>query len=229
MNERLNGTLGALLKKYCASNHQTWDLHLPILEFTYNSTTQTSIATSPFLADLGWEPNAPTFMAGNRSNSRSDVAIDLIEKQKSIMIRTRDFLTDTQQVQEERANNQSSHRKEEFKVGDFVLLNREAYYAGGKYWKIQPIFVGLFKIIKEINKGAYELDLDRTRKLHRVINKYWFKKFHSRKEAYPKEPPRTVIELATRLHEITAVTGFNEPDQTYYVTMEEANSERLLS
>ena len=55
---------------------------------------------------------------------------------------------------------ENPHRQSlEFQAGEFVLLHRDAYFTGGRYLKIQPIYLGPFQIVKRINKNAYELDL----------------------------------------------------------------------
>lgn len=61
LNKRLNGVLGQLLKRYCFVNRLNWNLKLPLLELTYNSTPHAAIKTSPFLVDSGYEPFTPSF------------------------------------------------------------------------------------------------------------------------------------------------------------------------
>ena len=188
--ERVNAALGSLLKRYCNENHLSWDLELPLIEFTYNATPHSTTQTSPFIADLGYEPNLPTITTGQRILAASDRAVDFVTKQKAILLRTRDLITEFQRDQEAAANGQPQHRDEIYEVGEYVLLNRGAYFTGGRYWKIQPLYVGPFKIVRKINDNAFELDLPLMKKVHWAINKYWFKKLHTRDDQFPKQPPR---------------------------------------
>ena len=80
--ERLNATLGSLLKRYCNENHLSWDLELPLIEFTYNATPHSTTQTSPFIADLGYEPNLPTITTGQRVLAASDRAVDLLPNRR---------------------------------------------------------------------------------------------------------------------------------------------------
>ena len=223
LTERLNGTIGSLLKKYCSENFRNWDKDLPQLEFTYNNTPHSSIGTTPFIADLGYTPHIPMLITANRINSTNDSAVDFVQKQQAILLRTQDLMASHQMTQELHANRLSTHTDIQYEVGDYVLLNREAYYSGGKYWKIQPIFVGPFQIVKKINDAAFELDLPFQRKLHRVINKCWFKKLQLRDGMYPKQPPRTPQELINRIKEITGIVGYSEQDKVYYGTFQDVD------
>ncbi|CCD23012.1 uncharacterized protein NDAI_0A08590 [Naumovozyma dairenensis CBS 421] len=56
------------------------------------------------------------------------------------------------------------------KVGDFILIHWEAYFNGGRCLKVQPIYVGPFKIVSTTNANVVEVDLLSSRKLHRTIN-----------------------------------------------------------
>ena len=216
--ERLNATLGSLLKRYCNENHLSWDLELPLIEFTYNATPHSTTQTSPFIADLGYEPNLPTITTGQRILAASDRAVDFVTKQKAILLRTRDLITEFQRDQEAAANGQPQHRDEKYEVGEYVLLNRGAYFTGGRYWKIQPLYVGPFKIVRKINDNAFELDLPLMKKVHRTINKYWFKKLHIRDDQFPKQPPRTESEIIQRIDEINGLVGYSESEQVFYCT-----------
>ena len=216
--ERLNATLGSLLKRYCNENHLSWDLELPLIEFTYNATPHSTTQTSPFIADLGYEPNLPTITTGQRILAASDRAVDFVTKQKAILLRTRDLITEFQRDQEAAANGQPQHRDEIYEVGEYVLLNRGAYFTGGRYWKIQPLYVGPFKIVRKINDNAFELDLPLMKKVHRTINKYWFKKLYVRDDQFPKQPPRTESEVIQRIDEISGLVGYSESEQVFYCT-----------
>ena len=216
--ERLNATLGSVLKRYCNENHLSWDLELPLIEFTYNATPHSTTQTSPFIADLGYEPNLPTITTGQRILAASDRAVDFVTKRKAILLRTRDLITEFQRDQEAAVNGQPRHRDEIYEVGEYVLLNRGAYFTGGRYWKIQPLYVGPFKIVRKINDNAFELDLPLMKKVNRTINKYWFKKLYVRDDQFPKQPPRTESEIIQRIDEINGLVGYSESEQVFYCT-----------
>ena len=128
-------------------------------------------------------------------------------------MKTRDLITEFQRDQEVDANGQPQHGEETHKVGEYVLLNGGAYFRGWRYWKIQPLYVRPFKIVKKINDNALVLDLLLTKKVHRTINKYWLKKLYVRDDQFPKQPPRTELEIIQRINEINSLVGYSESEQ----------------
>ena len=76
--ERLNATLGSLPKRYCNENHPSWDLELPLIEFTHNAAPHSTTQTFSFIADQGYEPNLPTITTGQRVLVASNRAVDFV-------------------------------------------------------------------------------------------------------------------------------------------------------
>ena len=54
--ERFNRTLTAMLAKYCKNRQDTWDILLPSLIFSYNSSVNATTSMSPFSVIYGREP-----------------------------------------------------------------------------------------------------------------------------------------------------------------------------
>ena len=103
---------------------------LPLIEFAYHATPHSTTQTSPFIADLGYEPNLPTITTGQRVLAASGGAVDFVTKQKAILLWTRNLITEFQRDQEATANGQPQHREETYEVGECVLLNQGAYFTG---------------------------------------------------------------------------------------------------
>ena len=214
--ERMNRTLIQLLRMYTSDRQVHWDRYLPQVEFVYNSTYNHAIKDVPFRVDLGYVPNEPLLDIFNETSARSVSAVDLTKILNSITLRTKDFLTEQQVTMQD----QNSQRQAvEYKIGDLVLLNRDAYFTKAAYSKLQPIYLGPFKIVKKINDNAYELDLPSIKKSHRVINVNQFKKFLYDDRRYVQRPPRTDIELSKRLGEITSVVGISGAEGIVYCKM----------
>lgn len=76
-------------------------------------------------------------------------------------------------------------------MGEYVLLHRGEFFKTQQYKKIQPSYADPFKIVKKVNKNAYELDQPVISKKHGVINIRWLKKFEQRSDKYLREKPRT--------------------------------------
>ena len=112
-----------------------------------------------------------------------------------------------------------------FKAGEYVLLDREVYFRGGRYLKVQPIFLGPFQIVKVFDNNTVELDLPSSFKRNRVINIKNIKRFIRDTRRYPKELPVPVAERLSRPPEIISVTGYDIETQIYYCKMQDVNPE----
>lgn len=223
--ESVNKTLNRLLRTFCHNDHAVWDLFLPHLEFVYNSTPQSAVGAAPFEIDIGFIPNEPLMDTGNESSARNDTAVELTKKLEAITLRTRDYLMERQEMMETQEN---PHRlPDNFKVGEFVLLDRDVYFRGGRYLKIQPIFLGPFQIVKVLGNNTVELDLPSSFKKNRIINIKHIKKFVNDARRYPKKLPATAKERILRLPEIIAVTGYDVESQIYYCKMQDVNPELI--
>lgn len=219
--ERTIQVINRMIKSYANTDHRHWDDYLPMIEFVYNSTYHHSIQCTPFEADLGYTPSTPSLMTTKEVEARTAEVPDMIKHIEAIGNRTRAFLEETQHKMEEQNNDKRTPLL--LQVGDFVLVHRQAYFKRGKYWKVQPIFVGPFKVVKKVQDNAYEIDLPSHRKIHRVINVQHLKKFIRRADQYPLEPPRTSPEKILRAKDVIAVVGYEEQGGIYYCHMRDVD------
>ena len=59
LTERMNRTLINLIKKVTHQHPHTWDNMLPLFEFAYNQTPNSTTGIPPFLANQGYLPSTP--------------------------------------------------------------------------------------------------------------------------------------------------------------------------
>lgn len=218
--ERTIRTVTSLIRSFAANDPQNWVELLPMLEFAYNSSFHATIKTTPFMADIGRNPQMPPLQPSFHLENESTLAKDLSVKLRAIQLRTAQFLTDGQHNQERWAN--KTREDITYEVGDWILLHRDAYSPPTStllYRKVQPVYHGPFRLVQKINDQAFEVDIPLMSKAHRTINIQWFKRFHERLERYPKQPPRLSLEAIDRakLGEITEIAGFDTEAKTYDV------------
>lgn len=210
--ERLNRTLNNLLRAYCFNEHDSWTNYLSAVEFAYNNSYQKSIETTPFIADLGYQPATPGFHNTLRSPGYNETVEDLGTKLKAILLRIQDQMAHAQRSQEEQAN--KSRNAVEYEVGDLALVHRDAYAKSDTYKKIQPAYLGPFRVVKKYGDNVCEVDLPDHRKTHRKINTQYLRKYYAR-DSYPKIPPRTEQEAIERVREIIGIAGFDKTEKTW--------------
>lgn len=215
--ERVNAILNRLLRTYVSNEHTSWQNFISAVEFSYNSSHQISIQTTPFMADLGRSPQIPNAYQPSYLDAYSPKAEQLATKMKAIHRRTQDFIVEAQADQEKYANR--SRDRISYEVGDWILLHKDAYMLNKTYYKLQPVYFGPYRIVAKSGEQAFEVDIPITSKKHRVINSKWFRKFNERSESYPKKPPRTELETIERAQnkEIIGIAGYNKEEETYDV------------
>ena len=219
-SERTIRTLVQLLRSFCGKDILHWDEFLFAAEFAYNSTKQGSIDDIPFKVDLGYIPDSPSWMGGAAYTNFHPRAASIMEHTKALMLQTKitqDQLVHAQHMQEVQENRHRSPHT--YGVGQYVLIHRDAlkYLASNAYCKIEPAYLGPFRLVKKSNDNAFEVDLPSTIKRDRVLNVRWFKPFEMRSEAYPKKPPRTHLEILSRISELTGVAGYDPKKQQLFV------------
>lgn len=223
--ERVNRTLGQLLKFYASNNQLQWDRFLPQVEFVYNTTIQVSLGMSPFEADLGWNPNDPVVDVKYGVSMKSLKSADLAVYIDALTTRVREFLENKSLDMESTSN--KTRVEIRYEVGDLVLLHRDAYFTKGKYRKIRPIYLGPFKVVK-VGINNCEVDLPSHVKNHRVINIQWLKKYVKRTDAWQQDAPRTEAEKLMRVSEINAIVGIDDTREVVYCKMERVDPELVV-
>ncbi|WRX07830.1 Integrase zinc-binding domain - like 2 [Theobroma cacao] len=135
-----------------------WDQYLPLVEFAYNNSFQTSIQMAPFEALYGRRCRSPIgwLEVGERKLLGPELVQDATEKIR--MIRQR-MLT-AQSRQKSYADNR--RRDLEFQVGDHVFLKvspTKEVMRFGKKGQLSPRYIGPFEILERVGAVAYHLAL----------------------------------------------------------------------
>ena len=139
----------------------SWDRHLPLMEFAYNNSYQSSIEMAPYEALYGRKCRTPLCWdeVGERKLSTLEIVQVMTDNVKVI----RDRLKIAQDRQKSYADNR--RRDLEFQVGDKVFI-RISPWKGvlrfGKKGKLSPRYMGPYEIVERIGKVAYRLRLPAT-------------------------------------------------------------------
>ncbi|GJR87389.1 putative reverse transcriptase domain, ribonuclease H-like domain, aspartic peptidase domain protein [Tanacetum coccineum] len=151
-------TLEDMLQACVIDFGKGWEKHLPLVEFSYNNSYHTSIKTAPFEALYGRKCRSPVCWA-----EVGDVQLTgpkIIHKTTEKIVQIRQCL---QAVRDRQRSYANVRRKPlEFHVGDRVMLKvspRKGVIRFGKQGKLNPWYIGPFKILKRIGPVAYKLEL----------------------------------------------------------------------
>ncbi|GKE63703.1 putative reverse transcriptase domain-containing protein [Tanacetum coccineum] len=157
-SKRIIQTLEDMLRACVIDFGGSWDVHLPLVEFSYNNSYHSSIQCAPFEALYGRNCRSPVLWAeiGESSLIRSELVQEKTDKEVLI----KEKLKAARDRQKSYGDNRL--KPLEFEVGDQVLLKVSPWKGVmrfGKKGKLAPRYVGPFEILERIGPIAYRLRL----------------------------------------------------------------------
>ncbi|GJR06434.1 putative reverse transcriptase domain-containing protein [Tanacetum coccineum] len=157
-SERTIQTFEDMLRACVLDFEGSWDVHLPLVEFSYNNSYHSSVRCAPFEALYGRKCRSPILWAEVREGQL--IGPELVQETAEKISHIKDRL----KVARDRQKSYADKRMKplEFSVSDYVLLKVSPWKGVvrfGKRGKLAPRFVGPFEIIEKVGSVAYRLDL----------------------------------------------------------------------
>ncbi|GJW16343.1 putative reverse transcriptase domain-containing protein [Tanacetum coccineum] len=151
-------TLEDMLRACILDFRGSWDVHLPLVEFSYNNSYHASVRYAPFEALYGRKCRSPIMWA--EVGEGQLIGPELMQETTEKISQIKDRL----KVARDRQKSYADKRRKplEFRVGDYVLLKVSPWKGVvrfGKKRKLAPRFVGPFEIVEKVGLVAYRLDL----------------------------------------------------------------------
>ncbi|GJZ74159.1 reverse transcriptase domain-containing protein [Tanacetum coccineum] len=157
-SERTIQTLEDMLRACVIDFGGSWDVHLPLAEFSYNNSYHSSIRCAPFEALYGRKCRSPILWA--EIGESSLIGPELVQETTDKVVLIKEKLKAARDHQKSYADNR--RKPLEFEVGDRVMLKVSPWKGVirfGKKGKLAPRYVGPFEILERIGPVAYRLRL----------------------------------------------------------------------
>ncbi|GKE40033.1 putative reverse transcriptase domain-containing protein, partial [Tanacetum coccineum] len=174
-SERTIPTLKDMLRACVIDFGGSWDVHLPLAEFSYSNSYHSSIRCAPFEALYGRKCRKPVLWA--EIGEGSLIGPELVQETTDKVVLIKEKLKAARDRQKSYADNR--RKPLEFEVGDKVLLKVSPWKGVmrfGKKGKLAPRYVGPFEILERICPVAYRLRLPNELSEIPIVKVHWSSK-----------------------------------------------------
>ncbi|GJR25962.1 putative reverse transcriptase domain-containing protein [Tanacetum coccineum] len=174
-----------------------WVNHLPLVEFSYNNSYHASIKAAPFEALYGRKCRSP--VCWTKVGEAQILGPELIQETTEKIIQIKQRMQAARDRQKSYAD--LKRKPMEFQVGDKVMLKVSPWKGVvrfGKRGKLNPRYVGPFKVIERVGEVAYKLELpEELSRVHNTFHVSNLKKCHADE---PLAVPLDGLHLDDKLH-----------------------------
>ncbi|GJR26453.1 putative reverse transcriptase domain-containing protein [Tanacetum coccineum] len=172
-SERTIQTLEDMLRACVIDFGKGWVKHLSLAEFSYNNSYHASIKAAPYEALYGRKCRSPVCWAEVGEAQLTGPELIQETTEKIVLIKQR------MQAAQDRQKSYADRKRKpmEFEVGDRVMLKVSPWKGVvrfGKRGKLNPRYVGPFKVLAKVGKVAYRLELPQELKGIHVDDKLQF-------------------------------------------------------
>ena len=178
-SERLIQVLEDMFRGCVIEFSGSWDRYIPLIEFSYNNSFQSSIGMAPYEALYGWKCRTP--VCWMELNEHKVIGPDIVKdtEEKLQVIRKRLKVASDRQ----KSYVDLKKRDIEYEVGDKVFLKVSPWrkiLRFGQKGKLSPRFIGPYEILERIGSVAYRLALpSELAKLHDVFHVSMLQRYRS--------------------------------------------------
>ena len=169
-SKRMIQILEDMLRSCMIDYEGSWDRHVPLVEFVYNNSFQSSIGMAPYEALYGRKCRTP--LCWTELSEKKVIGPDLIREteEKVKMIRER------LKVATDRPKSYADIKRKDirYKIGEKVFLKVSPWkkvMRFGKKGKLSPRFIGPYEVIEKVGPVAYKLALPpELERIHSVFH-----------------------------------------------------------
>ena len=176
-SERTIQTLEDMLRACVLDFQGQWSKFLPLVEFSYNNSYQTSIRMAPYEALYGRKCRSPIHW--DEVGEKKLLGPDMIREMTEAVLQIRQRMQTAQNRQKSYADRR--RRALEFAIGDQVFLKvapMKGIMRFGKKGKLSPRYIGSFSVIERIGDVSHRLHLPTSMsQIHNVFHVSMLRKY----------------------------------------------------
>ena len=178
-SERVIQILEDMLRSCTIDYEGSWDRHIPLVEFVYNNSFQSSIGMAPYEALYGRKCRTP--LCWTELSERKVIGPDLIRETEEKVKMIREKL----KVATDRQKSYTDMKRKDirYEVGEKVFLKVSPWkkvMRFGKKGKLSPRFIGPYEVIEKVGPVAYRLALPPDlEKIHNVFHVSMLRRYRS--------------------------------------------------
>ncbi|GJX86008.1 putative reverse transcriptase domain-containing protein [Tanacetum coccineum] len=196
-SERTIQTLEDMLRACAIDFRKGWVNHLPLVEFSYNNSYHASIKAAPFEALYGRKCRSP--VCWTEVGEAQILGPELIQETTEKIVQIKQRMQAARDRQKSYAD--LKRKPMEFQVEDKVMLKVSPWKGVvrfGKRGKLNPRYVGPFKVLEKVREVAYKLELlEELSIVHNTFHVFNLKKYHADE---PLVVPLDGLHLDDKLH-----------------------------
>jgi hypothetical protein len=200
--EVLNRIVEGYLRAFTSLEQMNWAKLLPTAAFAYNNSMNHTLRISPFKALYGYDPEFHVDVAVDVPEGEIPAARERIRKLHELRQGLRDQFITAQNRQIKYYNQR--HTPKTFKRGSLVKLSTRNLKLKDK--KLQPRYIGPFRITEVIGSQAYRLALpNKYSRLHDVFPIQLLEEYHPRDKQETMPIPE--LEEDPEVYQVEEVRG----------------------
>nr|GEY26720.1 putative reverse transcriptase domain-containing protein [Tanacetum cinerariifolium] len=196
-SERTIQTLGDMLRACAIDFGKGWVNHLSLVEFSYNNSYHASIKAAPFETLFGQKCRSP--ICWTEVGEAQLLGPELIQETTEKIIQIKQIMQAACDRQKIYAD--LKRKPMEFKIRDRVMLKVSPWKGAvrfGKQGKLNPKYVGSFKVLDKVRTITYKLEL--LQELSRVHNTFHVSNLKKCHADEPLAVPLDGLHVDDKLH-----------------------------